>query len=87
MAEKRGLAFNLNIEDGDYRMTGDATQLAEAFRNLMDNSIYYTLKGGIVMHLSRKGNTISFSIQDTGVGIREEDRPKVFVPAELAGIP
>ena len=78
MAEKRGLAFNLNIEDGDYRMTGDATQLTEAFRNLMDNSIYYTLKGGIVMHLSRKGNTISFSIQDTGVGIREEDRPKVF---------
>ena len=78
LAEKRGLAFNLTIEDGDYRMTGDATQLTEAFRNLMDNSIYYTLKGGIVMHLSRKGNTISFSIQDTGVGIREEDRPKVF---------
>jgi len=78
MAEKKGLHFDIHMQDGDYHMVGDATQLSEAFRNLIENSIYYTPSGSISMDLGRKGNTISFLIRDTGVGIREEDKPQVF---------
>ena len=77
-AEKKGLSFNLEVESGDYNMTGDAVQLGEAVKNLIDNSINYTEKGQIVVNLSGKNNIIQLKIKDTGMGIIEEDKNKLF---------
>lgn len=80
-AEKKGLKFELDIADGDYGMTGDAVQLGEATRNMIDNSINYTESGSIKVSLknspTHKGN-IRLEIKDTGVGLSDEDKTKLF---------
>ena len=77
-ADKKGLSYEIKIDEGDYKMTGDNVQLRECVRNLIDNSIRYTLKGGLKIHLARTDSKIVFSVTDTGVGIAPEDKPKLF---------
>ena len=77
-AEKKELAFNFEAEDVDYRINGDVLQLGEALRNLIDNSINYTPKGSIKIHLFQKDSNIVFQITDTGVGLSTEDKLKLF---------
>lgn len=77
-AEKKGLAFNFNMEPGDYNITGDDIQLGEATRNLIDNSINYTEKGSVSVNLSQTDKTILLKVIDTGVGIAPEDKARLF---------
>lgn len=72
------LTYEVQIEDGDYNMTADQGQVSQAVRNLIDNSIKYTPQGGLWIKLERKDNKAIFSIKDTGVGISEELRPRLF---------
>lgn len=77
-ASEKGLQYSLEIKPGDYRMTGDKTQLNQAVRNLIDNSIKYTPKGSLKVSLERKLKSILFKVADTGVGLSEEVKPKLF---------
>lgn len=77
-AKEKGLSYEVNTAEGDFNLKGDKTQLNQAIRNLIDNSIRYTPKGGIIINLSRTGNKILFSVKDTGVGISDELRPRLF---------
>ncbi|TSC70977.1 MAG: hypothetical protein CEO12_102 [Parcubacteria group bacterium Gr01-1014_46] len=76
-AENKGLSIKLDIADGDYSIKGDKTQLGESVKNLIDNSINYTKEGSIDVSLS-VDNMIRLKIKDTGVGISDEDKPKLF---------
>ena len=77
-AEKKELTYNFNVESGDYMINGDVVQLGEAVRNLIDNSINYTLTGNINISLRDKSGNIVFSVKDTGVGLSNEDKLKLF---------
>ncbi len=78
LAEERKLSYEVKIEDGDYNTKGDKLQLGQAVKNLIDNSLRYTLEGGVSINLSRKDDKILLSVKDTGVGISEELKPKLF---------
>lgn len=75
---KKGLKLETDIADEDYKMLGDKVQLAEAVRNIIENSINYTIYGGIKIYLKKINNKILFSVTDTGIGIRETDKDKIF---------
>ena len=78
-AIEKKLSYEVNVEEaGSYNITGDAAQLKEAVNNLIDNSILYTKTGSIKINLSNKNNKILLSINDTGIGISEEDKPRLF---------
>lgn len=77
-AENKGLKFDLHIEDGEYETTGDTVELGEAIRNLIDNSINYTETGTIEISLKKIDTLIQLTIKDTGVGLSDEDKPKLF---------
>ncbi|MBU6370941.1 MAG: hypothetical protein KGH93_03390 [Patescibacteria group bacterium] len=77
-AEERKLKFDFTADDGNYAMTGDPVQLAEAFRNLIENAVFYTFSGGITIRLSKNPGHIRFSVADTGIGVKPEDAPKLF---------
>lgn len=76
--QQKGLKVSLNIEEGDYSMTGDITQLGEAVKNMIDNGMNYTEEGSIDLNLSSNGNKILLVIKDTGIGLKDEDKPKLF---------
>ncbi|CAK0743955.1 putative histidine kinase [Azospirillaceae bacterium] len=77
-ADKKGLALTVEIGDGSYHMTGDAVQLREVVKNLINNAIVYTPAGSVAVSLVRKADHIVLSVRDTGVGITMEDKAKLF---------
>jgi len=77
-AEKKDLKFELNISDGDYGIMGDSVELGEAVRNLIDNSVNYTENGNVEVSLKNLGKSIQLSVKDTGVGLSEDDKIKLF---------
>lgn len=57
----------------------DPDRLGLALFNLIDNAVKYTVEQGVVSILLEKNeNLIKISIQDSGVGIPENEREKIF---------
>jgi len=77
-AEAKGLSLDLECHEHNYPIVGDAVQLKEAVRNLIDNAITYTVHGRVTVGLRRAGDTVVLSVKDTGIGIPESDRPRLF---------
>ena len=77
-AKEKSLSFDFAVADGDYNTKGDAGQLGQAVRNLIDNSIRVKPAGGLKVNLGREGNKILLSIADTGIGISKELKSKLF---------
>jgi two-component system phosphate regulon sensor histidine kinase PhoR len=69
-------------------LAGDEGRLVQVLTNLLDNAIKYTPAGGTITVggrlVSESGldqaadHMIELSVADTGIGIPEEDRPRVF---------
>src|SRR5207237_10778363 len=54
-------------------------RLGHALDNLLDNALTYTDRGGqITLKAEAKGEVITMSVQDTGMGIPPEHLPRVF---------
>ena len=65
------------------RMVGDDVRLAQVAANLMTNAVKYTEKGHvrfIIREEKKIGRDIDLyvAVEDTGIGIRKEDLPKLF---------
>lgn len=81
IADKKGLAFTLIIDAATqpYTMVGDKGQLGDhVLRNLIENSLNYTPKGSVEVSLTKKTGKIIFAVKDTGIGISEEDKKRLF---------
>lgn len=81
MAEKKGLALNLSVDASaaPYTMTGDKGQLGDhVLRNLIENSINYTPTGSVDISLTKRDGKLVFAVKDTGIGISEEDKKRLF---------
>jgi signal transduction histidine kinase len=58
---------------------GDRNLLFQAVANLVDNAIKYTPEGGLVrVNLAVEGSIVRIEVADSGIGIPEEDRERVF---------
>ncbi len=77
-AEQKGLAFEVNTEEGEFKLIGDEIWLKEAVSNLVENSVRYTLHGSIKISLKREGKKAVLKVEDTGVGITPEDKVNLF---------
>ena len=84
LAEKKGLEFTLQIHDELPRvLCGDEMRVREILINILNNAVKYTQKGSITLQVDilEKADgkvKLRFSIQDTGIGIRDEDRKYLF---------
>ena len=73
LADGRGV--RLSLESHPQAVVGDRIRLGEAVTNLVANAIQYNRPEGRVEVTLRDG---VLAISDTGAGIPEEDRPRVF---------
>ena len=75
-AEEKGLDFRLEAEGGDL-FYGDRSRLMQIAGNLIDNAVKYTDSGAVGVSLQNAGYLLII-VNDTGVGIPEEEMENVF---------
>lgn len=87
----RGLQFNLEIDPRLNEMTvlGDTLRLNQILVNYLSNAIKFTDKGSITLRASVIGLTneeveLRFDVEDTGIGISEEQQQLLFKPFRQA---
>ena len=77
--EKKGLYIRLNFDESITRVVlTDRSRLSQIFINLVGNALKFTSKGGITITAENDGDFISLGIEDSGVGIKEKDKEKLF---------
>lgn len=78
LAHEREQTFTASIEEG-LKTSGDRDLLFQAIANVLDNAIKYTPGGGRVeIALSRNDERARVVIRDSGPGIPESERGRVF---------
>jgi len=75
--QKKGLTVKEQLAEKIY-CTVDIDQIKQSVINIVLNSIEATEEGYIEISSEKKGNTIYIKIKDTGYGISEENKNKIF---------
>lgn len=84
VAEFKALIDNKKIEvktefKTNENINGDARKLRALFQNLIENAIKYTPQGGLVqVLLSVDGPFVKAEIKDTGIGIPDDQKYRIF---------
>ncbi len=91
-AAEKGLAFEFSLSPNLPRhITVDQTKLRQVLINLIGNAIKFTKSGGVVFRAEadinegRQTAQLRFEVEDSGTGISEEDRARIFLPFEQTG--
>ncbi len=84
LRDKPDVAFDLDVADDLPPLTADRDKVWQILLNLVGNAIKFTERGSVTLRIRRDGSRLLFSVQDTGIGIPEEKRAKVFEKFEQA---
>jgi two-component system, OmpR family, phosphate regulon sensor histidine kinase PhoR len=78
-AEKKGHTFAVNSEGALRAVVGNPEYLERAIGNLVENAIKYTRDGGtITVGVRAEGEAAVVEVSDNGIGISEQDLPRIF---------
>eukprot|EP01017_Pseudomicrothorax_dubius_P039731 TRINITY_DN6132_c0_g1_i3.p1 TRINITY_DN6132_c0_g1~~TRINITY_DN6132_c0_g1_i3.p1 ORF type:complete len:438 (+),score=81.10 TRINITY_DN6132_c0_g1_i3:644-1957(+) len=79
-AVAKGVELCLEVEDDVPRyIWTDAARLRQVIINLTGNALKFTSKGSVKVIATRASpTTLSIAVQDTGIGIRDNDKAKLF---------
>ncbi|MCR5591318.1 MAG: response regulator [Lachnospiraceae bacterium] len=80
-AKEKGLSYDLAVDpDIPSTLRGDEIRIRQVILNITNNAIKYTESGGVKIGISydRSQSMLSVRVEDTGIGIREEDLGKLF---------
>ncbi len=83
-AQHKHLKLELHIDPAvRLPVRGDPLRLRQVIGNLVGNAIKFTEQGGVVVNVSRQGETanrhkLRFEVIDTGIGLSAEQQSKLF---------
>lgn len=79
VAESRELRLNVESPDEPIFVRGDDDGLRTILDNLVSNAMHYTPPGGsVTIRWMVEGDHVALEVQDTGIGIAENDQERVF---------
>lgn len=76
LAEARGL--DLRLSSPDVWVRTDPALLNRILQNLVANALAHTERGGVLVAVRPRGETVLVEVWDTGVGINTEHLPRIF---------
>jgi len=74
--KKLKLSFYSSVDKAKARI--DIQKISQVVQNLIDNAIRYTEEGWVKVNVKKQANDIIISVSDTGRGISEELKAKLF---------
>lgn len=80
-AQQKGLKLEMNPTlPLPHKVVTDGTRLRQILWNLISNAVKFTPKGGLVSVRVRyeEENTLRFEVQDSGIGIPQDEQDKIF---------
>ena len=84
LAKLGGVEMRTHVGEGVAQvLLGDPARINQILLNFLSNAVKFTQEGSITLDIDvseedDRQQTLSFSVRDTGVGIREEDQAKLF---------
>lgn len=78
--EKKSLFARFHPPETFPVIQSDAEKIKQITINFLSNAVKFTKKGGVTISVKDRPERggIAFSIQDTGIGIKREELPKIF---------
>ncbi len=80
MARRKGLAVRMTIDPALGPVVTDRRRVEQILLNLLHNAVKFTEHGGIDLRCIMQGDYVSVTIRDSGIGIRPEDKERLFRP-------
>lgn len=79
LAQEKGVTLTLQLPEGLTDVSCDDAEIRRVLQNLIDNSLKFTPMGGtILVALEQTEGKLRVCVSDTGKGIAEENKPKLF---------
>jgi len=92
LARQKKQTLNLEVAP-NIKINADDQRIEQVLLNLLSNAIKFTPEGGqIYLRAEKDGNRLVVNVQDTGPGIPNEEKRKLFIPyyhpsTDRSGIP
>ncbi len=78
-ATNHGITLEVKVDERLGDIVGDERKIKQILLNLLSNAVKFTPEGGRITINARPINgSVEISVTDTGIGIAEEDQPKIF---------
>ena len=79
LATRKGVRLTTQNDAPPINLSGDKELITRMILNLLDNAVKYTPAGGeISLALRRQNGNAELTVRDTGIGIAEADRQRIF---------
>ncbi|OJJ15012.1 hypothetical protein BI308_24675 [Roseofilum reptotaenium AO1-A] len=82
---QNGIQLVVEVEENLPSILGDEDKLMQVVINLISNAVKFTDRGTVNCKAQKRGETVVVQVIDTGIGIQEEDLPKVFEKFKQVG--
>lgn len=81
MAKEADVGLALQVDPGQYLVTGDKERLAQVVDHLVANAIQHSPRGTVArLRIARLGQRIHLAVRDQGVGLSESDLANIWQP-------
>ena len=88
VADRKSITLDCRLDEAIPLLRQDPGKLKQILYNLLSNAIKFTPEGGRVTLRARpEGRFVVVEVEDTGVGIAEEDRETIFEKFRQAKVP
>ena len=88
VAERKNITLDCRIDEAIPLLRQDPGKLRQILYNLLSNAIKFTPEGGrVTLRARAEGRFVVIEVQDTGIGIAEEDRESIFEKFRQAKLP
>ena len=78
LARAKGLELRTELDDDAMEVNTDAHKLIQALLNLLTNAVKFTDAGTVSLGIRPSRNHVEFVVRDTGVGLGDAERERVF---------